>query len=109
MTLVQALKRGISAHKAGDVKEADRYYTAILKADPQHPDANHNMGVLAVGIGQIKKALPFFKTAVEGNPKLDQFWISYIDALIRLDRIAEGKEMLNQALSNGIKSYGLKT
>ncbi len=49
LTLDQALQKGIEAHKAGKVQEADRYYTAILKAQPNHPDANHNMGVLAVG------------------------------------------------------------
>ncbi len=52
-TLDQALQKGIEAHKAGKVQEADRYYTAILKANPKHPAANHNMGVLAVGIGKI--------------------------------------------------------
>ena len=47
LTLDQALQKGIEAHKAGRVQEADQYYTAILKANPKHPDANHNMGILA--------------------------------------------------------------
>ena len=34
LTLDQALQRGIEAHKAGRVQEADRFYTAILKANP---------------------------------------------------------------------------
>ena len=59
----------IEAHKAGKVQEADRYYTAILKANPKHPDANHNMGVLAVGVGKVETALPFFKTALEDQSK----------------------------------------
>ena len=50
LTLDQALQKGVEAHKAGKVQEADQLYTAILKANPKHPDANHNMGVLAVGI-----------------------------------------------------------
>ena len=33
LTLNKALKKGIEAHKAGKAQEADRYYTAILKAD----------------------------------------------------------------------------
>ena len=70
--------------KAGKVQEADRYYTAILKANPKHPDANHNMGVLAVGVGKVEEALPFFKTALEVNPSIAQFWLSYLDALIKL-------------------------
>ena len=68
LTLDQALQNGVEAHKAGEVQEADRYYTAILKAYPKHPDANHNMGVLAVDIGKVKEAIPFFETALEANP-----------------------------------------
>ena len=101
VTLDQALQKGIEAHKAGQVQDADRYYTAILKADPKHPDANHNMGVLAVDVGKVEAALPFFKTALEVNPNIGQYWLSYIDALIKLDRIADAKAVLEQAKSNG--------
>ncbi len=85
-TLDQALQKGIEAHKAGNAQEADRFYTAIIKANPKHPDANHNMGVLAVGIGKVEEALPFFKTAIDANPTIAQYWLSYIDALIKLDQ-----------------------
>ena len=103
LTLDQALQKGIEAHKAGKVQEADQLYTAILKADPKHPDANHNMGVLAVGVGKVEEALPFLKTALEANPSIDQFWLSYIDALIKLDRMVDAKAVLEQAKSNGAK------
>ena len=59
LTIEQALQQGVAAHKEGKLQEADRLYTAILEAQPQHPDANHNMGVLAVGVGKIEQALPF--------------------------------------------------
>ena len=103
LTLDQALQKGVEAHKAGQVQEADRYYTAILKANPKHPDANHNMGVLAVGVGKVEQALPFFKNALEANASIAQFWLSYIDALIKLDRIADAKAVLDQAKSTGLK------
>ena len=103
LTLDQALQKGVEAHKAGKVQEADRYYTAILKAQPKHPDANHNMGVLAVGVDKIQEALPFFKTALDANPNIAQFWLSYIDALIKIDRITDAKAVFNQAKSNGAK------
>ena len=51
-TIQEALQEGIAAHKAGKVQEADKYYTAILKAQPDHADANHNMGVLGVNWGK---------------------------------------------------------
>ena len=106
LTLDQALQKGVEAHKAGQVQEADRLYTAILKAQPKHPDANHNMGILAAGIGKVQEALPFFKTALEANPNTAQFWLSYIDALIKLDRLAEAKAVLDQAKGNGAKGDG---
>ena len=103
LTLDQALQKGVEAHKAGKVQEAARYYTAILKADPKHPDANHNMGVLAVGVGKVQEALPFFKTALETNSSIAQFWLSYLDAMIKLDRIADAKQVFEQAKSTGAK------
>ena len=68
----QALQKGIEAHKAGRVQEADLYYTAILRANSRHPDANHNMGVLAVGVGKVNEALPFLKTPLKVNPNIPQ-------------------------------------
>ena len=33
LTLDQALQKGVEAHRAGEVQEADRYYTAIRFAN----------------------------------------------------------------------------
>ena len=106
VTLDKALQKGVEAHKAGKAEEADRYYTAILKANPKHPDANHNMGVLAVAVGKVEQALPFFKTALEANQTIAQFWLSYIDALIKLNRIDDAKAAFDQAKSKGANGDG---
>ena len=105
-TLDQALQRGVEAHKTGELQEADRYYTAIIKANSKHPDANHNMGILAVGVGKVEVALPFFKTALQANPSIAQFWLSYIDALLKLDRRSDAKAVFEQAKNNGAKGDG---
>ncbi len=106
LTLDQALKKGVEAHKAGKLQEADRYYTAILKAQPKHPDANHNIGVLAVGLGKVQEALPFFKTALEANPSIAQFWLSYMDALIKIDLLEDAKTLLKKVRSKDMKHEG---
>ena len=108
LTIDQALIKGVEAHKAGKLQEADRHYTAILKAQPKHPDANHNMGLLAVGLGKVQEALPFFKIALETNPNNAEFWISCINALIKLNRVADAKAVLNEAKSKGIKGDGFE-
>ena len=100
LTLDEALQKAVEAHKAGQIQEADRLYTAILQAQPKHPDANHNMGVLAVGVGKIKSTA-FFKTALEANPSIGQYWLSYIDALIQLDQIVDAQTVLDQAKGKG--------
>ncbi len=89
ITISNALERAVKAHREGKLEEADKYYTAILQAQPKHSDANHNIGVLAVGLGKVKEALPFFKTAVEANSKIGQYWLSYINALINLGELDE--------------------
>ena len=97
LTVDQLLQKGVEAHKAGRVKEADSYYTVILKVQPNHPDANHNMGVLAVGFGKVQEAIPFFQKALEANPTIEQFWLSYVETLIRLGRKTEATTELEKA------------
>ena len=87
LTLEQALQKGIKAHKAGQVQEADRYYSAILKTLPKHPETNFNMGMLCETIGKKNEALIFFKNAVEEKPNVSQFWITYINQLISLNHL----------------------
>ena len=65
LTVDQALQRGVAHHKAGQLPEAERAYRAILQVQPQHPDANHNLGVLAVGVGD--DGLNYRKWHIEGD------------------------------------------
>ena len=103
LTLDQALQKAVEAHKAGKLEEAERLYTAILQTQPKHPDANHNMGVLAAGVVKFQDSLSFFKTALEANPSIGQHWLSYIGALINLNQIGDAKAVFEQA-----KKYGME-
>ena len=107
LSLSQALKKGLEAQRAGKVQEADRYYTAVLKAQPKNPEANHNLGVLAVEIGKVKEALPYLRKALEIDPEKAQFWLSYIDALIKLDRLEDAKTVLSEAKNKGFSRQKL--
>ncbi|MFL2918375.1 MAG: hypothetical protein ACJZ2E_08260 [Thalassobaculaceae bacterium] len=73
ITIEQALQQDVTAHKEGKLQEAERFYRAILQAQPLHSDANHNLGVLAVSVDKAGVALPLFKIALEANPKIEQF------------------------------------
>ena len=72
LTVAEALERGIAAHRAGKLQDAEHFYRAILQAQPKHPDANHNLGVLAVSVGKPLEAIPLFKLALEANSQVEQ-------------------------------------
>ena len=102
LTIQQALQQGVAAHKQGNLQDAERLYRAILKSQPAHPDANHNLGVLAVSVNDAEAALPLFKTALETNPEIEQFWLSYIDALIKEQQFENAKQVFEQAKTQGV-------
>ena len=97
----EALKKGVEAHQAGQTQEAERLYSFVLNAQPNHPDANHNMGVLVVGVNKMQEALAYFKIALKANSSIGQYWLSYIDTLIKLGELDDAKVALNQAKSIG--------
>ena len=96
LTLDQALQQAVAAHKEGKLQEAERFYRAILQAQPNDPDANHNLGALAVAVGKPLEAIPLFKLALETNPQREQFWLSYIDALIKEQQFDDAKQVLER-------------
>ena len=94
LTIDETLKQAIAFSKESKIQDAERLYRAILQTQPTHPDANHNLGVLAVSRNKIDAALPLFKKALKANPKKEQFWFSYIDALIKEKKFEAAKKVI---------------
>ena len=42
------VQEGINFHKKGRLKKAEVLYRNALKINPNHPDANHNLGILSI-------------------------------------------------------------
>ena len=109
LTIEQALRQGVAAHKEGKLQEAERLYRVILQYQPKHLNANHNLGVLAVSLNKVEAALPLFKTALETNPKIEQFWVSYIHALIKKKQFDNAKQVFEQAKKHGVDGNTLNS
>ena len=103
LTIAQALLRAIAAHKAGELQDAERLYGAILQSQPRHAHANQGLGVLELSAGTTEIALPLLKTALEANPTQGEFWIRYIDTLIRTNRIGIASRVWRQGKAIGLK------
>ena len=65
ITSEQTLKKGIASHKAGKVQEAKRFYNDVLDSNRDHPEANHNLGVLVFEVGEVEEAISFFEKAIK--------------------------------------------
>jgi tetratricopeptide (TPR) repeat protein len=102
LTNEQALQQALEAHKAGKLHDAEALYRAILQTQPNHPDANHNLGVIAVSVNKSELALPLFKTALEANPNQGQFWISYLEALNKTNQLEIANSVLEQVKKLGL-------
>ena len=108
LTVDQTLRQGVIAHNAGNFQEAERLYRVILSAQPSHSAANHQLGLIAVASGNREAALPLFKTAVEANPKIELFWLNYIDALIKEKKNKDAKRVIKKAKKAGFAGEKLK-
>lgn len=105
LTSEQMLQRAVAHQQAGEYQDAERYYLAILQADPHHPEANHNAGVMAVQMKQPALGLPYLLTALEADPGRARYWISYIDALLQSGQMDEAQQVLSLAIQQGLQGH----
>ena len=95
--IAQMMEKAIAEHKKGNLQEAEQVYREVLAAEPRHVDANHNLGVLLSSKHQTNDALGFFYLALEENKNVEQFWSSYIEALISLNDLDKAIEAIKSA------------
>jgi protein O-GlcNAc transferase len=103
LTLQEALWLGVKAQQARNFKEAERYYSSILTVLPNHPDANHNMGVLRVEMGRWSEALPLFQRAIEANPQKEQYWMNYVGVLTVNNKLKDAQNIIRAAKKSGLR------
>ena len=86
-TLEQVFELALNHHQNGQHKEAEELYRTVLEFQPEHPDANHNLGVLAMMQQQPTAGLEHLRLALVGDTEREQFWLSYVDALLQAGEV----------------------
>ncbi|MEI7455500.1 MAG: tetratricopeptide repeat protein [Nitrosomonadales bacterium] len=99
----QTLQSAVKKHQAGDVCAAKALYLSILQSQPDHPEANHNLGVLALQDNTPQASLAYFVTALNADPTKSQYWLSYIDALFLADLREDARAVLTFARQQGLQ------
>lgn len=108
VTSEDALQRGIIAQRKGNSLEAEHWYRAILNEHPDHPVANHNLGVLAVSLKLMDAALPFFKCALQHDSSISEHLLSYIEASVLQGQSARARELIELATNKGAAPEALR-
>ena len=100
--ITSVFDEAVQAHNAGDLSRAKQLYQKTLSLQPDHCEANHNIGAILASKNELKDALKFFKFALDTSPNVSLFWASYIDVLIKLDRVTESKTLIKALTDAGI-------
>ena len=98
----QALLQAIAQHYAGHLQDAEKLYQSVLAAEPNHPEANYGMGMLAVLMQQPAAGLPYFMAALDADPARGHYWLSYIDALFQAGQKEDARQILALARQQGL-------
>jgi protein O-GlcNAc transferase len=60
-------RQGLARHQQGNLVEAERHYDAALKSQPDHFEALHMLGVIALQRGRIERGVEIITKAVALN------------------------------------------
>lgn len=91
-----------SWQEAGEISQAAQCYQQVLAQDSKHAEANHNLGFIEVHMAGVEHAMAHLEAAVMAAPDREQYWVSYIDALVMLGDYTTAET----AITHGLK-YGL--
>ena len=102
--ILSLLANALQAHRSGDLKLASTKYKELLTLQPDNPDANHNLAVILSKTDRITEAKELFRNALRSSQVVGQFWLSYIDCLIKLDEYEEALSILKESFSKGFRN-----
>jgi len=95
------LQQAVEHHRAGRLPQAEQLYRAILQQQAQHPDANHNLGLIAAQVGRHDVALQYFEAALSVLPTHEQYLLSCTGSLLACGRHADARALVEQANARG--------
>jgi tetratricopeptide (TPR) repeat protein len=75
-------------HKYNWLEEAEKFYRAVLVEMPDHPEANHNLGDIAMRVNKPEVALVFFEKALRITPDCQKFKNSLANVKKKLKSIS---------------------
>jgi tetratricopeptide (TPR) repeat protein len=97
--LALSFNEALALQRQGRLREAEKIYTRVLKAAPDHFDALNLLGAVKAQQGHIGEAQRLFSAAVKINPNVAGAWVNLGQALHALKRGDEALHSLDKARS----------
>jgi tetratricopeptide (TPR) repeat protein len=98
LNVAHALVQALELHRQGRLAEAERLYSAILAAKPDHADALHHLGLVKFANGQLIEALQLIAGAMRSRTPSPQVLLNHGLVLNALNRHADALESFDRAI-----------
>jgi len=95
----EVLAAAIQHHQAGRLQEAEALYRQILQAQPDHPDALNNLGLIAQQVGRYDAAVEYFSRAINAQPARADFHNNLGEVCRRWGKLDEALAGYQRALA----------
>jgi protein O-GlcNAc transferase len=70
----EAFQTAMSLHRQGRLRDAERLYRKVLKAEPDHSGALHHLGVVHAQQGRFDDAIGLIRSALAKDPQSSEIW-----------------------------------
>ncbi|WP_168205909.1 class I SAM-dependent methyltransferase [Geobacter sp. FeAm09] len=94
----KALQQAITLNRS----EAGEACRSLRQAPPSRPEANYNLGIMAIGVGEPDGTLLFLQNTLEANPTYRYHWLSYAEALLAAGRVQDAELALELGMRHGL-------
>src|ERR1700680_4008840 len=103
------MNEALALHRQGRLREAEKIYTRVLKAAPDHFDALNLLGTIKAQLGRIGEAHLLLSAAVKLNPRAPQAWANLGQVLHTLKQDRDALGCLDKALALAPNDIGVLT
>jgi tetratricopeptide (TPR) repeat protein len=98
-TLQARFNQGVALHQQGRLAEAERIYREVLEQQPNHFDALHLLGVIAVQSRQTERGIELIAQAIKQNRKVADAHSNLANALMEAKRPEEALASYDRAIA----------
>jgi len=101
------MNEALALHRQGRLRDAEKIYTRVLKAAPDHFDALNLLGTIKAQLGRVGEAHRLLSAAVKLNPRAPQAWANLGQVLHALKRDRDALECFDKALALNPDDIGI--